>query len=114
MAPSNDGQISRQAAFHLDQTLQLLQARLDAFGQGQRDGALCDSTIMVIIFLATAAELAGDLVAVENHIDGLIDIIDLRGGLASLHTHNNLQVKICRYVPTSVIFAPISYRDVHI
>ena len=94
---SNGGQISRQAAFHYAQTLQLLQARLNAFEQGQRDMVLCDSTIMVIIILAAAAELTGDLTAVENHVDGLLKIVSLKGGLRSLNTHNNLQVKVCRY-----------------
>ena len=94
---SHGGQISRQAAFHYAQTLQLLQARLNAFEQGQRDIVLCDSTIMVIIILAAAAELTGDFAAVENHIDGLLKIIRLRGGVESLNTHDNMHVKVCRY-----------------
>lgn len=94
---SYDGQISRQAAFHYTQTLQLLQARLNAFQQGQRDLVFRDSTIMVIIFLAAAAELTGDFASVENHVDGLLKIVSLRGGVGSLNTHNNMQVKVCRY-----------------
>ena len=96
-AASYGGQISRQAAFHHDQTLQLLQGRLNAFAQGQRDLVFCDSTIMVIIILATAAELTGDFASAKNHIDGLLKIVSLRGGVASLNTHNNMQVKVCRY-----------------
>jgi len=94
---SHGGQISGQAAFHYAQTLQLLQARLNAFEQGQRDIVFRDSTIMVIIILAAAAELTGDFAAVENHIDGLLKIVSLRGGVGSLNTHNNMQVKVCRY-----------------
>lgn len=90
------GQISRPAAFHYAQTLQLLQARLNAFEQGQRDIVFCDSTIMVIITLAAAAEITGDFAAVENHVDGLLKIVSLRGGVRSLDTHNNMQVKVCR------------------
>lgn len=89
-------QISRLAAFHYTQTLQLLQARLNAFEQGQQDLVFSDSTIMVIITLATAAELTGDFAAEENHVDGLLKIVSLRGGVESLNTHNNLQVKVCR------------------
>ncbi|KAI9842876.1 MAG: hypothetical protein M1838_002952 [Thelocarpon superellum] len=96
-SPGN--QISRQAAFHYAQTLQLLQARLNAFVQGQREMVLCDATIMVIIILAAAAELTGDCAAVENHIDGLLTIVRLRGGVGSLNTHNNLQVKVCSHAP---------------
>lgn len=94
---SHGDQISRQAAFHYDQTLQLLQARLNAFEQGQRDLVFCDSTIMVIIILAAVAELTGDFASVVNHVDGLLKIVSLRGGLGSLNTHNNMQVKVCRY-----------------
>ncbi len=93
---SHSGQISRLAAFHYAQTLQILQARLNAFEQGQRDIVFCDSTIMVISTLAEAAELTGDFVAAENHIDGLLKIVSLRGGVGSLNTHNNVQVKVCR------------------
>ena len=91
------GRISRQAAFHHARTLQILQTRLDAFQQGQWDVACSDSTIIVIIFLAAAAEHTGDLVAVENHVYGLLEIVRLRGGVKAMNTHNNLQVKVCRY-----------------
>lgn len=94
---SQGSQVSRQAAFHYAQTLQLLQARLNAFEQGQRDLVFRDSTIMVIIFLAAAAELTGDFTSGENHVDGLLKIVSLRGGVGSLNTHNNMQVKVCRY-----------------
>jgi hypothetical protein len=93
---SHGGQISRLAAFHYAQTLQLLQARLNAFEQGQRDIVFGDSTIMVISILAEAAELTGDFAAAENHVDGLLKIVSLRGGVGSLNTHNNMQVKVCR------------------
>jgi hypothetical protein len=92
------GQLSRLAAFHYDQTLQLLQARINAFEHGLRDAVFGDSTLMVIITLAMAAQLAGDSVAAQNHVDGLLKIVALRGGLRSLNTHTNVQVKVCRYV----------------
>lgn len=92
-------QISRRAAFHHAQTLQLLQARINAFEQGQQDAVFSDSTMMVIIILATAAELTGDFEAAQIHIDGLLQIVSLRGGVRSLNTHTNMQVKVCRYVP---------------
>ena len=93
---SHGGQISRLAAFHYAQTVHLLQTRLNAFEQGQRDVVFCDSTIMVIMILAEAAELTGDFAAAENHINGLLKIVSLRGGVGSLNTHNNIQVKVCR------------------
>lgn len=90
------GQISRLAVFHYAQTLQLLQARLNAFEQGQQDIGLSDSTIIVVSTLAEAAVLTGDFAAAENHVDGLLKIVSLRGGLGSLNTHNNIQIKVCR------------------
>ncbi len=89
---SND-RLSTLAYFHHGQTLQLLQARLNEFDQ---TNAISDSTIMVVITLAQAAELTGDLAAVANHVKGLMKIVSLRGGLRALNTYNNLQVKVCR------------------
>lgn len=77
--PSNEIQLSRAAAFHHAQTLRLLQARLNDFAQGQRDIVLGDSTLMVIIFLSLAAELMGNFQAAENHVSGLLKIVNLRG-----------------------------------
>ncbi|RDL42512.1 Uncharacterized protein BP5553_02491 [Venustampulla echinocandica] len=85
--------LSTLACFHYGQTLQILQARLNEFDQ---TSAISDSTIMVVITLAQAAELTGDFAAVENHIKGLEKIVNLRGGVRELNTHNNTQVKVCR------------------
>ena len=86
-------QLSESAYFHYGQTLQLLQARLNEF---DHTGALSDSTIMVVITLAHAAELTGDFAAVANHVKGLKKIVSLRGGVQALNTNNNMQVKVCR------------------
>jgi len=86
-------QLSTLACFHYSQTLQLLQARLNESDQTR---AISDSTIMVVITLAQAAELTGDFAAVANHVKGLNQIVRLRGGVRALHTHNNIQVKVCR------------------
>lgn len=53
---------------------------------------------MVVITLAAAAELMKDFAAVANHIKGLEKIVSLRGGVRALNTHNNIQVKVCRWV----------------
>ncbi|KAI1611401.1 hypothetical protein EDD36DRAFT_287556 [Exophiala viscosa] len=92
----DDGQCSRLAAFHFHQCLRILQARINAFERGQKETVFRDSTIMVIITLAQTAELTGDFKAAQNHVDGLLKIVNLKGGLKAMNTHNNLQVKICR------------------
>ncbi|MCJ1472564.1 hypothetical protein MMC13_001213 [Lambiella insularis] len=84
---------STPAYFHYGQTLQLLQARLNDLDQTP---AISDSTIMVVITLAQAAEFTGDSAAVANHVEGLKNIVNLRGGVRALNTHNNMQVKVCR------------------
>ncbi len=88
-------QPSQLACLHYAQTLRLLQARLNEFDQ---TSAISDSTIMVVITLAAAAELMKDFAAVANHIKGLEKIVSLRGGVRALNTHNNIQVKVCRWV----------------
>lgn len=88
-------QLSRLACLHYAKTLQLLQARLNEFDQ---TFAISDSTIMVVFLLASAAELMEDFAAVANHIKGLEKIVNLRGGVRALNTHNNIQVKVCRWV----------------
>jgi hypothetical protein len=89
--------LSRLARFHYAQTLQHLQARLD---ESDQTLAISDSTIMVIFFLASVAELTKDFAAVATHINGLEKIVNLRGGVRALNTHNNIQVKVCRWVLT--------------
>ena len=100
---SHGNQISARAAYHYAQTIQILQARLNAFEQGHRDPACSDSTMMVILILAAAAELTGDFAAAQIHTDGLLQVVSLRGGVRSLNTHNNMQVKVCRYVLTLLV-----------
>ena len=91
-SPLHD-RLSTLAYFHYGQTLQLLQARLY---DSHQTPAISDSTIMVVITLAQAAELTGDSAAVTNHVKGLKKIVSLRGGVSALNTHNNIQVKVCR------------------
>ena len=86
-------QLSRSAYFHYIQTLQLLQVRLN---EVDKTSAISDATIMVVVTLAAVAELTGDFAAVATHIDGLQKIVNLRGGVRALNTHNNIQVKVCR------------------
>lgn len=96
--PRQNGENKRLAAFHYSQTLQHPQARIDAFEKDTNGFVFDDSTIMVVINLAMAAEFEGDLTTVRTHVDGLLKMVSLRGGFRSLSMHNNLQVKVCRYV----------------
>lgn len=86
------------SCFHYIQTLKTLQARLDDFNVAS---VISDATIMAITILSAAAELTLDLETLGNHVKGLNTIVRLRGGLAALNTHNNLAVKVSRYVGSS-------------
>jgi len=88
-------QLSRSACLHYAKTLQILQARLYDLDQ---TFAISDATIMVVFSLASTAELMEDFATVANHIKGLEKIVSLRGGVRALSTHNNLHVKVCRWV----------------
>lgn len=82
--------------FHFSKTLRLLQERLNTPDDPK---TISDPTIMVVITLGLTAELLGDRLAAENHIEGLKRIVELRGGLEKLDTDNpRLPAKICRYV----------------
>ena len=92
---SRHDQPSRLSCFHYAQTLQLLQARLNDIDQ---TSAISDTTIMVVVTLASVAELSDNFEAVATHIKGLEKIVSLRGGVRALTTHSNIQVKVCRWV----------------
>ena len=86
-------QLDRLACYHYAQALQLLQNRLHECDQ---TNAVSDATIMVIIMLASAAEITDEYDTAENHIRGLEKIVNLRGGVKALTTHTNMPVKVCR------------------
>ena len=96
-ATSGSRDVSGQAAFHYAKTLQHLQARIDAYEKSGQAATLSDATIFTVITLALAAEQLGDLVTAQHHIDGLLKMVSLRGGVRALDVHKNLQVKVCRY-----------------
>lgn len=87
------GRESRMAAFHYAQTLRLLQAQLNASVDGS---SISDATIVVVVTLAQVAELSEDCSTAMNHVEGLIKMVAMRGGLRALTAHNNMQVKVCR------------------
>jgi hypothetical protein len=86
-------QIDGLACYHYDQTLRLLQSRLH---ECDITNAVSDATIMVVIMLASVAEMMDEHGTVEDHIRGLEKIVKLRGGVRALTTHTNMPVKVCR------------------
>lgn len=83
--------------FYFQKTLRLLQDRLDRPGDPL---STSDPTIMVVSVLGLTAEVTGDSVAAQKHMEGLRRMVDLRGGLEMLRFDNSrLPAKVCRLVP---------------
>lgn len=81
--------------FHLVKTLRLLQERISIPNDPL---AISDQTIMTVVTLALAAQIFGDRAGLENHMQGLIRMVNLRGGFGTLKTSTHeLPSKICRY-----------------
>ncbi|CAI6095090.1 unnamed protein product [Clonostachys chloroleuca] len=79
---------------HSLMALQLLQNKVSE--EDITDSA-SDATIMSVLLLAFAAEMADDLPTVDRHLRGLKRMIDMRGGFHLLHTEvPDLLAKICR------------------
>lgn len=87
---------SLSTQMHLLKTLRLLQERISVPGDPL---AISDQTIMTVVTLALAAQVFGDRAGVENHMQGLQRMVDLRGGFGALKTSTHeLPGKICRYL----------------
>jgi hypothetical protein len=82
---------------HLRRTMQLLQERL-------QDSArqLEDATASVVITLAMMADVVGDSQASKTHVDGLREMVRLRGGMKSMQSNRDVQLKLCRYVKLTI------------
>ena len=77
--------------FHLKKTIAFLNKRLS-------DSAvsLQDSTVAVAITLAGSADISGDYAAARAHIEGLKQMVRLRGGLEGFRDDTKLRIKIRR------------------
>jgi hypothetical protein len=57
-----------------------------------------DATIASVISLCLMSDRFGDVESTRKHMQGLFDMIQLRGGIQGFQNDPQLQVKICRYV----------------
>lgn len=84
---------SQSALIHFIKALGILQQRL---ASGEDEASICDSTILVIVGLITAAISLGDFDAASKHMKGLHQIVALRGGILAFRLNKKLQAKILR------------------
>jgi hypothetical protein len=83
--------LSPTALFHEGKTLQLLQDRIN-----DPQLAIRDTTIAVVVTLVMVSALVGHVSVVKKHMQGLNQIITLRGGMRELEKNAQLQIKVCR------------------
>ncbi|KAH7322685.1 hypothetical protein B0I35DRAFT_185908 [Stachybotrys elegans] len=76
---------------YLRRTIKLLQERIE-----DKSTQAKDSTAAVVVSLAMTAELVGDDKAFNIHVEGLKNMVRMRGGLDTFPINSKMQIKICR------------------
>lgn len=80
--------------FHLLKTLQLLRGTIS---DPSSPLATANQTIMTVVVLAFASEVLGESPMLVNHLEGLVRMVRLRGGLGRVDVESDfLAAKICR------------------
>lgn len=82
---------SQTTQYHLGKTLYYLQQHL-----GDKSNATSDSTLSVVVSLATAAVFLGDMHTLAKHMDGLYQMVQIRGGVDTLGHGTMLEHKAQR------------------
>jgi len=87
---------------HYAEALRLLRERLSV---PEDELCISDSTIMVVLTLAGAAEFTGDREAAMNHRDGFSRMVSLRGGLEAMKGYEGaMRIKVCKSVTTQLAY----------
>jgi hypothetical protein len=87
---------------HFAKALAIIRSRLV---DDDKELAISDTTILVVVGLAMTATAHGDAEAASYHIGGLQKMIMLRGGLSTFRHNKRLQVKILRQVHLGELFS---------
>ena len=85
--PSALPAISRTTSSHLQTTMAVLRQLLSA-----PDSQLTDPTFYIVLALANLACLSGDQRATDTHLNGLLKLIRLRGGMRALHPKTQFKI----------------------
>ncbi|OAP63908.1 hypothetical protein AYL99_03135 [Fonsecaea erecta] len=78
---------------HFPKALQLLRERLDSTDEELK---IANPTMMVVIALALYARMIGDYDMAKNHMEGLREIINCRGGIITIIPKTRLAMEIFR------------------
>jgi hypothetical protein len=79
---------------HYSKTLRLLRERLLT---GDETEKISDSTITVVIALAIHARTTKDHGAAKHHVEGILKIASLRGGVTGICDRTMLAMEVFRY-----------------
>lgn len=85
------GEFGSETMRYLGLTLELLRNRL-----ADSEAQISNATIAAVISLCLMSDRFGDVESAGKHMQGLCDIVQLRGGIQSFQNNPQLQVKICR------------------
>ena len=85
-----NGDSSPEALYHLSRAYTFIKKRLSS------PDALSDSTIGLVVSFVHQEQIKKDRSQARVHLDGLIRMVELRGGLAQLEGNLPLTLKICK------------------
>lgn len=102
-------QFSRRTQLHLRRSMELLRESIQ-----DRDRQMEDVTAAVVVSMAMMADAIGDDDACEAHVNGLREMVRLRGGMKAFSHNRQLQIKISRYVTIVLIirFVRLTFASV--
>ncbi|KAK4120924.1 hypothetical protein N657DRAFT_692803 [Parathielavia appendiculata] len=77
--------------YYLNKTLQTLREHL-----ADDELATSNSTISTVLTLVMLSDVMDDTAAAKNHLQGLYQLVNIRGGILALQNHMDLQAKVLR------------------
>ena len=93
------GRFSKRSSVQMFKTVQLLRERLS---DSKEQAFISNPTIIIVLTLAHIAHLTGDSIAAKQHLGGLCDIINLRGGIAAFQDTPKLLTELLRLAETLI------------
>ncbi|KAH8653872.1 hypothetical protein BX600DRAFT_471789 [Xylariales sp. PMI_506] len=85
--------VARQVVVHHSKALRLLRERISASHIGDKTS---DSTVLVVLYLALHAYFMNDHSTAIHHMEGLRNIVDLRGGLIAFSHNTKLVMELLK------------------
>jgi hypothetical protein len=99
----SEDMVNPMALLHHQKGLKLIRERLDG---DDKEAKISDATIGVVLKLASAAHFSGHVKIARQHIQGLKEMTNLRGGLQIFQDNPKLLVEIWRYFKCKFLIKP--------